>query len=311
MKNFFRILLILLLVILVAGCSSIKVGLYNLSISAERNLSGMKVSSLNVNGQTISYLERPGHGETIVLLHGFAANKDYWVRFSRNIPKKYRVIAFDLPGHGDSSRLENQTYDIDFITKGFTQAADALKLSTFHLAGNSMGGYVSMLYCVQNPRRVSTLCLIDPSGIQSPQKSDLQILQEQGKNLLIATTKDEYQELMKLGFYRQPFIPQPIISVLADKAIQDSAFNQKMWNDIRFHWKDALPLLPEIKPPTLLIWGDKDRIIHVSAAQVYENKVPNIETVIMKDCGHVPMVERPKETAGHYISFLKEHEKKI
>jgi pimeloyl-ACP methyl ester carboxylesterase len=268
---------------------------------------------VSIGNQTIAYLERPGKGETIVLLHGFGANKDNWPRFVRYIPKEYRVIALDLPGHGDSSKLSDQTYTIEFITQGMAQAVDALKLSTFHLAGNSMGGYVTMLYSVKNPQRVMTACLIDTAGIRSPQKSDLQIALGQGKNVLVAKTDMEFNGLLKYAFYSPPFIPWPMKSMLARKAVEASAFNQKMWNELaaRTDGFDFTPRLSEIKPPVLLIWGDKDRITHVSSAKVIESHVPGIESVILKDCGHMPMLERPKETAGYYVSFLKKHAKTI
>ena len=309
MKKVSSILLFLLSVLAIAGCTSMKQGMFNLGLSVERSMSGMKAGSVSTGSQTIAYLERPGTGETIVLLHGFGADKYNWPRFVRHIPKEYRVIALDLPGHGDSSRLPDQAYTIEFITQGVAQAVDALKLTTFHLAGNSMGGYVAMLYTDNNPQRVITACLIDTAGIRSPQKSDLQLSLEQGKNILVATTEEEFDGLLKYAFYSPPYIPWPGKQVLAKKTVEASAFNLKIWKDLA-HEKDTFdftPRLPEIKPPVLLIWGDHDRITHVSAAKVIESRVPNIESVIMKDCGHMPMLERPKETAGYYVAFLKKH----
>jgi abhydrolase domain-containing protein 6 len=303
----------LLIVLLIAGCTSMKEGLFNWGVSAERSMSAMKPGSVSIGNQTIAYLERPGKGETIVLLHGFGANKDNWPRFVRYIPKEYRVIALDLPGHGDSSKFSDQTYTIEFITQGIAQAMDALKLTKFHLAGNSMGGYVTMLYSVNNPQRVITACLIDTAGIRSPQKSDLQIALDQGKNILVAETDAEFDTLLSYAFYSQPFIPWPGKSVLAKKTVEASAFHMKIWNDLK-HDKDTFdftPRLTEIKPPVLLIWGDRDRITHVSAAKVIESHVPGIESVILKDCGHMPMLERPKETAGYYVAFLKKHPKTL
>jgi pimeloyl-ACP methyl ester carboxylesterase len=301
----------LLSVLLISGCSSLKEGTYNFAISAERSISGMKAGSVSIGNQDIAYLERPGTGETVVLLHGFGANKDTWVRFVRYLPKEYRVFAFDLPGHGDSSRLSDQTYDIEFITQGMARTVDALGLSSFHLAGNSMGGYVTMMYCIKNPQRVISACLIDTAGIRSPQKSDLQISLEKGKNILVATTDKEFEDLLKYAFYSRPFIPWPVSSVLAQKAVEASPFNQKMWRDLAAQRDnfDFTPQLSMIRPPVLLIWGDRDRITHVSAAKVIERNIPRAETVIMKDCGHMPMLERPKDTATYYVAFLKSHGK--
>jgi abhydrolase domain-containing protein 6 len=65
------------------------------------------------------------------------------------------------------------------------------------------------------------------------------------------------------------------------------------------------PDLPKIKAKTLVLWGANDRVTDVSAVQVFKKGIPDCSTVIMKDCGHLPMIERPEEAAGHYLEFLK------
>jgi abhydrolase domain-containing protein 6 len=262
-----------------------------------------------VQGQRIAYLERQGSGETIVLLHGFGANKDNWLRFTRSLPKEYHVIAFDLPGHGDNSREIDKVYTIDFITQGFADAADALKLDRFHIAGNSMGGWVGILYTNRNPERVITLGLFDTAGINSPDPSDLQKAIEKGQNILIPTSEDAFKELMGYAFYKEPFIPWPVPLVLARKSVADAPFKQKMWNDMHSTYKDVASVLPDLRLPVLILWGAQDRITHVSSVQVLERYLPNSKTVIMPDCGHMPMLERPKEAAMDYVAFLKEHVK--
>jgi pimeloyl-ACP methyl ester carboxylesterase len=67
------------------------------------------------------------------------------------------------------------------------------------------------------------------------------------------------------------------------------------------------PLLKDIRVPTLVLWGDTDRVLDVSAADVYARGLPDATLVVMKKCGHVPMLERPAETAEHYRAFLKAH----
>jgi abhydrolase domain-containing protein 6 len=278
-------------------------------ISSERSWTGLKLSSVSINGQVLSYLERPGTGETIVLIHGFGANKDNWIRFIRNIPADYRVIAFDMPGHGDNAKDAERTYSIDYLSASLGQAVDALKLDRFHIAGNSMGGYISILYTARNPQRVISMLLLDNAGLHpvSPQPSDLQIAVAKGLSPLTPTSEDEFSELMKYAFHKEPFIPWPITSVLAEKAIESNAFNKKMWIDLNTHDVDLLPLLPTLNLPVLVIWGDRDRILHVSTTDILKRLLPDSEIIIMKDCGHLPMLERPRETAGYYVTFLSKH----
>ena len=302
---------VLLLVSLSSGCASFKHGIYDFMISADRSKSGLKQGLVQIPGQTMAYLERPGTGETIVLIHGFGANKDNWIRFTRNIPAEYRVIAFDMPGHGDNAKAEDKTYSIDYLTESLGQAVDALKLGRFHIAGNSMGGYISILYTARNPQRVMSMLLLDNAGLQtvSPQPSDLQIAVAKGLSPRTPASEEDFTELMKYAFHKEPFIPWPITSVLAERAVESSVFTKKMWIDLNTHDIDLLPLLPTLKLPILVIWGDHDRILHVSTTEILKRFLPDAEIIIMKECGHMPMLERPEETARHYLSFLNKHAK--
>ena len=207
MKRIFKIIPALLIACLVCGCASFKQGMYNFMISSDRSRSGLTLSSVNVNGHTMSYLERPGKGETIVLIHGFTANKDNWNRFVRYIPKEYRVIAFDMPGHGDSDKPVEQTYTIDYMASNLDQAVNTLGISKFHLAGNSMGGWISIFYATRYPQKVISLCLLDNAGLPSPQPSDLQLALSKGHNPFIITSREEFDEFLKYVFYKQPFTP--------------------------------------------------------------------------------------------------------
>ena len=63
--------------------------------------------------------------------------------------------------------------------------------------------------------------------------------------------------------------------------------------------------LPNIEAQTLILWGDQDKVLDVSSVPVFEKGLKNHKTVIIKDCGHLPMIEKPQETATHYIDFIK------
>ena len=139
MKKVTYILFSLLLLTFLSSCASVQESMFDAGISTERLLSGMDEAYVSVQGQKIAYLERQGSGETIVLLHGFGANKDNWVRFTRSLPKEYRVIAFDLPGHGDSSKENDKAYTIDFITLGICRSRRCTQTGSFPYRGKLHG----------------------------------------------------------------------------------------------------------------------------------------------------------------------------
>ncbi len=299
------ILTVFLCFVLLSGCASVEDKIFNIGVSAARSSAGFKSKSIMSGDHKIAYLEREAKGDTIVLLHGFAASKDNWLFFVRRLPKEYRVIAFDMPAHGDSTALDDKHYNAQYLTQGISQGIDALNLQQFHIAGNSLGGYVSTLYTAQHPDKVMSLGLFDGAGVYSPTPSEFQKLLEKGDNPLVVNTKEGFDRLTDFIFYKKPFIPRFAKSASLRKYLKRSALNRRIWEDIWANRNDVVDLLPQITMPVFILWGDKDRVLDVSGVEVYKHYLPNANVVILKDCGHAPMIERTDETARAYLDFLK------
>lgn len=289
--------------------SSLKNSVFNRVVASARSKADLKLGTIQIPGQNLAYLERTGPGETMLLLHGIGGSKDFWSQFVRNTPRDYRVIALDLPGHGDNIKDQSQTYSIDYMTTSLAQAINALKLERFHIAGISLGGYVTVDYAARYPERLISLCLMDLAGLHtaSPQLSDFQIALQKGQNPLAPTSRQEYSTSLEYIFYHKPFIPWPISSVIAEQTIAASPFYKKMFDDLYTYGVDLVPLLPRLSMPVLVLWGDHDRIFHVSTTEVLKRSLLHAEIVILENCGHVPVMERPRETALHLSRFLESH----
>jgi len=189
-----------------------------------------------------------------------------------------------------------------------------MKLEKFHLAGNSMGGMLAAMYGAKYPQKVLTLALLAPGGINSPNPSELAILLQKGRNPILIGSIEDFDRLMKLSFTKPPFIPSQFKKVLATDAIAHRDFNKKIWDDMIGNvTKEASssrenflkPYLPKIQAPVLIIWGDTDKMLDVSSVSVFEKNLKNCKTVIMKDTGHVPMLEKPQEAASYYLKHLQ------
>ena len=128
---------------------------------------------------------------------------------------------------------------------------------------------------------------------------------ENGRNLLIAESVSDFDELIDFTCYKKPFIPWPAKGVLAQRAMEHAESNKfifaALMND---HSTGLEPILGEISPPVLVLWGEYDRVLDVSAVNKMQDLLPAPDVIIMKDTGHVPMIERPTETAEHYLSFI-------
>jgi len=279
--------------------------LVNLANNLERRAAGLSEKSITVGSHDIAYLEG-GEGETVLLLHGFSADKGNWTRFSKYLTPEYHVVAIDLPGFGESTKIEAESYRIADQVKRVDGIVKSLGLEKFHLAGNSMGGSISGKYAAAFSGKVISLGLFNSGGVQScPEQSEFLRRLEKGENALLVKNAEDFARVLEFVFVKPPWIPRPIKTYLAQQAVSNRKFNEKIFREIREESSDLRPDLPNIRVKTLILWGDTDRLIDVSCTKVLEEGLPNSTTVIMKNCGHSPMIERPEEAAGHYLAFLK------
>lgn len=314
--RFLFVILLLLVLIFLQGCGGLQENISSVLFNLERKRSGVLVRTVNVNTRDIYYLERTGPGPVVVLLHGFSSDKTDWIRFIGYLPKKYHIIALDLPGHGDNIKTHLPSYDPLSLSHGIADVIDSLGITRFHLAGNSLGGLVSKLYTNEHPDRVISLGLFDSAGVTPSVPGDFYDALKKGENPFDIKTRADWENFKTYAFYRQPFIPWPVDNVLARKRIKNNAFYQEIFQSMINHPALSDPefqaqILQSLPMPVLLIWGDKDRILNVSSVEVYSKYIKNLQTVILKDCGHVPMLEMPEVSAEQYARFIAEAESAI
>jgi len=273
-------------------------------LSLNRSLSSLQEHTTTVAGHQVHYLEG-GSGETVILLHGIFAEKDHWVDFARELTPGYRVIAPDIPGFGESSRLADQSYQYAPQVERLHALVQQLGLRQFHLAGNSMGGTIAALYAAKYPGEVLSVAFIGaPHGIRSPKLSELEQRVAQGEAPLIARNEAEFAGMMKMLFVEPPFLPRPILLDAQASAIRNAASNLRLWEDQRRDGYQLQAALPHLKVPTLALWGEQDRVFDISGLAVLGSLLPAAEQVTLPATGHLPMMERPAETATRYKVFL-------
>ncbi|MEX2480282.1 MAG: alpha/beta hydrolase [Gammaproteobacteria bacterium] len=257
---------------------------------------------VEVDGHRVPCLDG-GQGEPLLLLHGFAANKDHWTMIAPYLTRHFHVYAPDLPGFGDASRLDDAGYGLDTQLERIASLADALGLDSFHVGGNSMGGYLAAMFAARYPDRVRSLWLLAPAGVMASEPSEVLKLIEAGDNPLITNTLADFERLAALCFSRQPPMPAQFKRALLARARAEAPFNAKIFDEL-FAEPVALESRVEgLATRTLLVWGDEDRIVHPSGIDVLAGLLPNGQARLMKRMGHVPMLERPAETAADLLRF--------
>ncbi len=277
------------------------------AFALERFRSGVEAKTIEFDGRTWHYLEGgSSEAPVLLLLHGFGADKDNWTRFSGSLVGDYRVVAPDLPGFGESERDPDADYSLTAQRDWLHDFAEALQLERFHIGGNSMGGHIAVLYAHQHPEDVVSLALLNNAGINAPRRSEMVLAVERGENPLVLSAPDDFDRLLEFVSHKRPFVPWPAKTVLAQRSFENAAFNRRIFEQYKEDRSIALePLLPDIEQPVLIIWGEYDRVLDVSSIDVMRPLLPQASVIVMEDTGHLPMLERPAQTAGHYLHFLK------
>ena len=165
-----------------------------------------------------------------------------------------------------------------------------------------MGGQIALTYAARYSNEIGSLWLIAPAGVWSAPKSELLARIAAGKrNLLLVKTEDEFDELFAFVMSKPPYLPQPVLGVLARDRIRHFELEQRIFAQILSYGVegDATGLAT----PALIVWGDQDRALSVECAQVLRGRMPRSKVIIMPGIGHLPMIEQPRQTAGDYLDF--------
>src|ERR1044071_152261 len=272
-------------------------------IGLERFTSGLKRRVIQVGDHLVVYSEG-GHGEPVVLLHGFGASADSWNRFAKPLTKHYRVIAPDQPGWGASTRIESASYGYPAQVERLHQFLSALGLKHVHLVGHSMGGFIASAYAAHYPGEVITLGLIAPHGMVEPEPSQLFRDVAKGDNWLVATSYQGFDRLLNNVFARRPYAPKAGVRYLADHAIRGSAKSAKIFAEMQTNDPPLAERLPKIEAPALIVWGDQDRVLHVSCADLFRRGIKSSELMIIPGSGHMPLIENARQCASAWLAFV-------
>ncbi len=301
------VIILLIATMLLGACS--RQTLYENAINWERSAAGLTESTVQVDDMTIAYLSNasPVAGESIVMVHGFGANKDSWTRLAAELTDEYNIYAVDLPGHGDSSKALDLGYRFEDQVSHLAKILKALSLDQAHMMGNSMGGAITALYAATYPDQIRSAVLFDPAGILEYEGELVEQVAE-GDNPLIPKKEGDFERLMDFVMEKKPFAPWPIYEVMEEKAIANREINEVIFAAIRDsgYGPDFRQALTRIEAPVLVVWGLEDRVINYRNADVFVDRIPDARKVLLEGVGHVPMVEVPEESAQLVREFLAE-----
>ena len=261
----------------------------------------------------LSMLEE-GIGPPVLAIHGLGGTKGSFLLTAAALADRFRVVAVDLPGFGDSDKPIGAAYDAPFFAHAMIDLLDALELDRADLIGNSLGGRVALEVALRDPARVGRLALLAPSlawrrprrwapalRLVRPELGLVQLAPRAAVDAVVhrlipgadegwtASGVDEFLRAYhtrsgRAAFYaaaRQIYLEAP-------------------------HGKDGFwPRLRELQPDAMFIWGRRDTLVPIAFARHVAEALPQARHVEL-DCGHVPQMERPRQTHKAVAAFLAE-----
>lgn len=289
--------------------------LVDTALSLERMRAGLQRSELDiaVDGQRFHLVHLEGglaDAPPLLLLHGVGADKDNWTRVTASgLARRYRVLAPDLPGFGESDKPADARYRIQDQVVRVAAYLDALGVQgPVHIGGNSMGGWIAAAFALAYPERVASLWLLNPGGVMGAEDSEMVRLMAAGMPLpLFARSEPDFARLLRFVMEKPPYIPAPVRAVLAHRQIANYRLNEQIFSELRERSGALDAALAERQPPlptpTLIVWGERDRVLHPSGAAILAGLLPNATVALLPGIGHLPMLETPARVTADYLAF--------
>jgi pimeloyl-ACP methyl ester carboxylesterase len=275
---------------------------------------GAHMHQVEVDGTPVNYVDvGEGELEPIVFVHGLGGQ---WQNWLENIPRaalERRVIAVDLPGFGRTPMPRDRV-----TISGYGRCVDALceklSLGRVDMVGNSMGGYIAAEVAIQFPQRIDQLILVSAAGITSADIVHRPILTVGRVAAAVATygaarhrqiaSRPKSRHMALALVARHPSLLKADLAYEGFfKGTGKPGFDDALRACLEYDFRDRVP---EIRQPTLIVWGEKDSIIPVKDAHEFERLIPDSRKVVMRDTGHIPMAERPGTFNDLMMEFLAE-----
>jgi pimeloyl-ACP methyl ester carboxylesterase len=246
---------------------------------------GGEPETIPLNGRSISILHG-GEGPPFVYLHSTLGESFMWFPFYQSWAKRFRVLVPTHPGFHKSEGFD-RIDSIEDMAFHYIELLDALGLEEVILGGASLGGWIAAEVAVRWPERVRKLWIADAPGLWVEGKPPADLFR-------IMHDRDKMRELL----FHDAQSPMATL-VIKEKADEESMLTayQALTVLARLVWERPYdPKLAErlhrVQCPTLLIWGDDDRLIPPAHGEEYKKHLPQAELKLLPRCGHLPMFER-------------------
>ena len=267
------------------------------------NITETNVTTI-INNLTVSYSdEGPVEAPVVIFIHGFPLNKSMWDLQLEELKDEYRVIAYDIRGHGDSD-AGYEDFSMDLFANDLISFMDTLKITKAVVCGLSMGGYIALNAIGNYPERFEALILSDTQYIADTpdvRENRLTAIENIKKNGL----EDYAHESLKNLFAPLSLLSKETEIASVRKMIVNTS-KQSIYNSLHALAirKETSGILSGIKIPVLILVGNEDKITPPEMAELMHKKINGSELHIIEDAGHLSNMENPFEFNYQIRKFI-------
>ena len=258
-----------------------------------------------VSGAELHY-EVAGNVESrpIVLIHGFPFSHEMWQSQVELLRSEFRVISYDVRGHGSSAVGDGQ-YMLEFFVDDLIALLDHLKIDKTIVCGLSMGGYIALRSVERNPERFSAMVLCDTSPEADTNEAKLR----RAANIMAVKregVKAFAETLLKTVFAPESLRKRPDAVQTTRRSIESNSSTGICGTLLALASRtETTSSLPRMNLPTLILVGELDKLTPPSISQMMQSKLPNSELYIIPGAAHLSNLENPAEFNKHLLEFLK------
>ncbi len=249
---------------------------------------------LRINGLE-TYFTVEGQGDPVVLLHGWGASSQTMALLSGALSDSFRVLAVDLPGFG-WSMTPPTAWGVSEYARHVEGLMRETGIKAAALVGHSFGGRIAISLTARQPALVSRLVLVASSGIRPPRRTGYYV------RVYCAKLTRWFFSLPGWGATGQHVITRVSGRFGSRDYLAAGPMRPTLVKVVN---EDLRPLLPAVRAPTLILWGDRDQEVLRSAMEIMAAHIPNARLVVFEGAGHFPFLDMPEKFCGTLMEFLR------
>ena len=269
---------------------------------------------VNIDGMDVHYRDEGNAADSlpIVLIHGTGSSLQTFDEWASILRGEHRVVRMDIPAFGLTGPFPTRDYAIENYVIFIEKFLNTRGIKHCILGGNSLGGQIAWQFTLKDPDMVDKLILIDAAGYPIVSKSTpiaFKIARTPVLNKIMTFITPRFMAKMSVEnvYADKTKVTKGLVDRYFELTLREGNRQALVDRMTSVYDTSNIPRIKTIRQSTLVLWGEQDGLIPLSNAYRFHTDLPNDTLVILKNMGHVPMEENPKESLKAVLDFLRKY----